>query len=263
MLFRSAWVTARFAYGAVALLCWIPQMAEWKIIYGKLVTMPQANGFIQFPPRYIPDVLFSTLNGWFIWTPAVLIGAVGLILATWRWPRTVLPWLVVISLELMVLGSMPTNWWGGWSFGQRSLTSSVPLMAWGIAICFLLAAPFARKALAVALAVCCLFTMTFAAQYRLHLIQREDRLTFQELVLDKFRLGPVIRRESAVRQATAMLQQGSVDGAALTLEAAARQSGENSILLEALVATYRQKGDAGKADAAQERLRRLSLTRLW
>ena len=122
-----------FVYGGTAALCWVPQIAEWKVIYGRLFTIPQGKDFLHFPPQYMHLVLFSTNHGWFIWTPITALGVLGLFYGARKATAFYWPCLLVIFLEVAVMGSMPTNWHNSESFGIRSLTSCVPLIALGVA----------------------------------------------------------------------------------------------------------------------------------
>ena len=136
---------------------------------------------MEFPPRFILNVLFSTEHGWFLWTPITLIGVSGLVYGSFaavRGTRNLYwPWLVVILLEVAVIGSMPYNWHCMDSFSIRSLTSCVPLVAFGIAvllqklqICFQAGSLWCYGVLYG-------FTQTiFAAQFRLDLIPRQGTL---------------------------------------------------------------------------------------
>src|ERR1700687_4792307 len=41
-----------FTYGGAAAACWIPQVTQWKVIYGRFFTIPQGRDFLHFPPHY-------------------------------------------------------------------------------------------------------------------------------------------------------------------------------------------------------------------
>jgi hypothetical protein len=170
------------AFGAGIAVCWIPQIVQWKVVYGKFVTMPYGPGFSEFPPRHALDVLFSSNHGWFVWTPAALLGVIGLATAA----RQLWPWLLVIAAEVGVLGSLPKFWNCTDSFGMRSLTSCVPLLALGIAVLWMKTRTGrGRAALAGIMAVCGVYTVLFAVQFRLDLIPHDGDLTVSQLLWDK------------------------------------------------------------------------------
>ena len=140
---RSAWAKngsrirfhgceARLVYCVGLLVCWTPQMAQWKIIYGKYVTLPQGGGLFSFPPTHMLSVLFSSQNGWFMWTPLVFVGSGGSVFALPNHARDFCPGSYPRSIEWTVVGSM--YWWHGMdSFSARYMLSATPLVALGLA----------------------------------------------------------------------------------------------------------------------------------
>ena len=177
-----------FIYGGTAGVCWIPQIAEWKSIYGRFLTIPQGSDFLQFPPRYAHLVLFSTNHGWFIWTPITALGVLGLFYGARRATAFYWPCILVILLEVALMGSMPTNWHNSESFGIRSLTSCVPLIGLGVATLVRDLGPGFKPVVAGLIAVCAVYTILFAVQYRLDLVPKVGPLTVSELLWDKLSL---------------------------------------------------------------------------
>jgi hypothetical protein len=196
------------AYCAAAVLCWVPQIAQWKEIYGRYLTIPQGPGFLEFPPRFMALVLLSSNHGWFIWTPITIVGLAGLLAGASKNAALYGPWIAVIVLEVGVMGSMPTNWNCDDSFGIRSLTSCIPSIAWGTAVLISRANRRAVKLLLGGfIGVCVVYTTLFAVQFRLGLIPRGGPLTMSELLWDKLSLKKAYQRrihelrESAPAQA--------------------------------------------------------------
>src|SRR4029077_4886548 len=180
------WLKARLVYCAGLLCCWIPQMAQWKIIYGKYVTLPQGGGLFSFPPTHMLSVLFSSQNGWFIWTPLVFVGVVGVLFALPNHGREFLPWIVPAVIEWTVVGSM--YWWHGMdSFSARYMLSATPLVALGL-VALMSMSPRVARGVAVLAVPCCIFTLLFAAQFRLDLIPKSHTLTTKEIFPDKLHL---------------------------------------------------------------------------
>lgn len=177
-------------YVAAAGVPCIPQIVQWHAVYGHYITMPYGRSFIVFPPYFIGKVLFSTNHGWFVWTPIAVIGLVGLLVEIRRsWP-----WILVIFLELAIIGSLPTGWSGGESFGMRTLTSCVPLVAMGVAILVSRLSGKWKVALVAVTTLCGVYTTLFAIQFRLDLIPRFGRLTFSQIVTDKIFLYRAYQR---------------------------------------------------------------------
>jgi hypothetical protein len=249
-------------YAAAAALCWVPQLLEWKYIFGSFFVIPQGRDFFVFPPPFVAQVLFSSQNGWFFWTPLTLLGSAGLLFGAWKMPRLFLPWIVVIALEVALVGSLPTTWHGADSFGSRYLVSCVPLIAFGVAAILYTSGRLMRGIVVVAVAACCLFTSLFAVQFRLDLIPRMERLTAAECFTDKFRLREVRRQKLAVQRAADLLRQGSPDAAVATLENAAAYGEDRDVLL-ALSAAYQASGREADAHKAAGRWSALMQSRLW
>ena len=104
---------SRLVYVTVIGLTCLPQMLEWKFMFGKYVTVPQGGSIFKFPPPFIPNVLFSTEHGWFIWTPLTILGVIGLIMAAGEAIRYYLPWILVIAAEVALIASIPVRWHSG------------------------------------------------------------------------------------------------------------------------------------------------------
>ncbi len=192
------------AYGAAAFLWWIPQLLQWKILNGRWITDPHGPGFLEpFSYHYVLQVLFSTKHGWFVWTPITLIGVAGLIWGARKRLADYLPWIVVIVLEVILVAAILTPHHYDDAFGIRMLTSSSPLIAWGIATLFLsLRRQVLKPLMAGLVALCCVYTTLFAVQYRLHLIPRDRTLTASQLFWDKIFIKQAYQRHlNEVRQA--------------------------------------------------------------
>jgi hypothetical protein len=183
-----------FMYGGAAAVCWVPQIAEWKVIYGRFFTIPQGPDFLHFPPHYMHLVLFSTNHGWFIWTPITALGVLGLFYGARKATAFYWPCILVIFLEVAVMGSMPTNWHNSESFGIRSLTSCVPLIGLGVATLMRDLGPRFKAVVVGLVAACAIYTTLFAVQYRLDLVPKIGTLTTSELLGDKLSLKQAYRR---------------------------------------------------------------------
>jgi hypothetical protein len=255
-----AWLRSRTFYAAAAGVCWIPQIIEWKVIYGKYLTIPQGSGFIVFPPAHIRDVLLSSRNGWLMWTPLIAFGIAGLLYGAFRFTRDFLPWIAVVVIEIVVIGSLPT-WHGYDSFSSRYLLTTTPVIALGLftLLCSLNSAM--RRALAVATAACCVFTILFAAQFRLDLIPSNETLTFNEVFTDKLHPLAVRRKKAAARQAGELLARGNAQGAVQVLEQVASGEADRDVLAM-MSKAYRAEGNEALARVADSRSQQLLDSRL-
>lgn len=259
----ASWIKSRLAYGAAAAACWIPQVLEWKSIYNKYLTVPQGPGFLTFPPHYVLQVLFSTRNGWFAWTPLMLIGLCGLVYAAIRVGPQFWPWLVVLAAEVVVVGGIPPAFCQDESFSARYLTTQVPILLVGMMVLLCRVQRPVRNLLVVVACACCLFTVLSAIQFRLNLVPHDSRLTFAEMFTGKVHLVTALRRARAVRMADQQLRNGAAVAAINTLEAAKNAYGEDRALLSVEVRAYEQVAQKAKAEAASKRLSALAQSSLW
>jgi len=261
VLKRSQWWRARLLYGAAIGVCWIPQIMEWKVIYGKYLTIPQGGGIFSFPPPHMLQVLLSSQGGWFIWTPVTILGVTGLCLGAFKATRIYLPWIIVLTLQIVVVGSV-SFWHGIEAFGSRYMLSNTPLIGFGVITFFGVSTVWVRRSLALVCAVCCVFTVLFAVQFRLDLVPKVTPLTFSELVTDKLRLRQVRQRMVAAQQARELLQKGNTDPAIRTLESVL-PLGEDRQIYQLLEVAYRAAGRNEQADAAGLKYKKVLASQLY
>jgi len=254
-------IRSRVVYAAVIALCGVPQMLEWKFMFGKYLTVPQGASFFVFPPPFIPNVLFSSEHGWFIWTPLALIGLLGLIAGAMQAPRVFAPWIAAIALEVGLIASLPLTWHGGPGFGNRYMTSSSAVIGLGLLFLLCRSARPVRILVATVAAVCCVFSVLFAVQFRLDLIPKLDRLTPAELFADKLNMFQVRRQTLAAQQADNLIFGGAPAQAVKILQAAADPP--NPGVLSELTKAYRAMGQETKAQETEKRLHELLGTRLF
>jgi len=249
-------------YGATALVVFSPQFIQWKRIYAKLILNPQGSDFLTFPPRFIPEVLFSTKQGWFVWTPVCLLCVMGLLWGCLERADVFLPWALVLVGEILVIAAVFNNWFGE-SFGLRMMTCTLSLSAMGLFYLLLRLAPRPRAIAWGAVAAAALFTSLFAVQFRFDLLPKDDSLTPSELLTDKFRM----RQSSARRRLAHRCEEveGTTDGerCVALLEDGLRRFGEDRFLLEALVDAERAAGNARGEAGAQARLNAFLARRLF
>jgi hypothetical protein len=125
---RARWRVLLLIPGALA--AFAPQLAVERVIFGTwLPYRPPEFAFQPFPGHYL-DVLFSSHNGLFIWSPIALAAVAGLFLIPDRALRLAYAWALLV--ELAIQGAAP-DWWGGHSFGQRRLLDLLPFMSLGLA----------------------------------------------------------------------------------------------------------------------------------
>ena len=136
-LLRAVRVDRRRATLAATLLAlgaavgFLPQMLAWKAIYGHwLATSPVGPPLHWFQPQIL-DVLWSSRNGLFAWSPIFIPAIAGLLALTRREPLVAWGGLGLFAAMVWVNGAVD-DWWGGAGFGMRRFDSLVPFAALGI-----------------------------------------------------------------------------------------------------------------------------------
>jgi hypothetical protein len=118
-----------------ALAVWLPQGIYWQYNTGQwLYYSYRDEGFFFRNPQII-DGLFSYRKGWLLYTPSMVLALAGIPLL-WRHARS---WLVPVSVFMVVNLYVVFSWWTWWyggSFGQRPLIESYALLAFPLAALF-------------------------------------------------------------------------------------------------------------------------------
>ncbi|HUY74136.1 MAG TPA: hypothetical protein VMW11_06470 [Candidatus Dormibacteraeota bacterium] len=115
------------------LLGFAPQMAIDLAQFGSILpSRPLGQALAPWPGHYL-EVLLSSHNGLFSWSPATLLAAVGLFFV----PRPALraAGLYAFAVQIAINGSAP-DWWGGASFGMRRFLDLLPFFVLGLATLF-------------------------------------------------------------------------------------------------------------------------------
>ena len=116
------------------IVTFFPQLLAWQALYGSPLISPYLAGgesFTWWSPNFF-NVLFSPMNGLFLWTPMALIAILGFIF----WKDSRRTWfLVLFVLEVAIVGSW-SIWWQGASYSGRMLVSTLPILAFGLAALF-------------------------------------------------------------------------------------------------------------------------------
>ncbi|MEJ2744438.1 MAG: hypothetical protein P8123_01940 [bacterium] len=117
---------------AFALAAFSPQMYVWKLTYGSFLTIPQGGGFLHWTRPAAWEVLFSSRHGLLTWSPALILGCMGLPAFVKRERLLGLSLLLVFLFQLY-LNSIVDDWWAGTGFGARRFDNCLPIFALGIA----------------------------------------------------------------------------------------------------------------------------------
>ena len=162
------------------------QLGYWHALHGSWISNTYAGeGFDWLRPA-LWGYLFSHRHGVFFFAPAVLVGAIGLVVACVRpgGRGRAMAMAMLLSLAALVyLNSAWWSWWFGDGFGGRSFIAATPGLCWGMAWALSRASRRARWALGAAMALGILWTQVLLA------------LQFRDLIADdgSSTLGDIVR----------------------------------------------------------------------
>jgi len=137
---RYRFFTRNYVYlllaGAAFLVLFSPQVLYWHYVSGELIFNPyQGEGFNFLKPR-IHKGWFHFANGWLIYTPIMAFSLIGLFFLKRSFPAPLLPILAFVGLHAYIHYS-----YYAWQYypglGSRPMVETYPLLAFGLAACWL------------------------------------------------------------------------------------------------------------------------------
>jgi hypothetical protein len=173
------------AYSAAAVVCFLPQLAVWKLLYGYWFTMPP-NPFYATLHWRDPDLwnyFFSTRHGMFAWAPIWFVAVTGVVWGTVRGTVGLRWWLPVLGCAMYFNASIH-NWWAGCSFGERRMVDYAPLLALGLGAVLQAWPALLRSRTFVALAIIAVgFNWLLMLRYFTHDLPEYDFVPTSDLYL--------------------------------------------------------------------------------
>ena len=115
---------------SVALLAVLPQLLYWKATTGFFIFYSYGEEGFDFLRPHVIDGLFGFRKGWFVYSPLVVFGFMGLVLVLRdrRMRGEAIPAAIYFTVAIWVAFSW-YQWWYGGSFGCRALIGALPLLA--------------------------------------------------------------------------------------------------------------------------------------
>jgi hypothetical protein len=120
---------------AICVVCFIPQMVVWQIIYGAPLVSPEGSKFITPGESHLLELLAGRPYGMLYWTPALLLGMFGLALLWLRARWQTIGLVLALGLYLWYNSTIP-DWTGHGGLGYRRLSLLLPWCAIGLALIY-------------------------------------------------------------------------------------------------------------------------------
>src|SRR5215204_2136717 len=116
-----------------AVIAFVPQMLAWRAIYGTYLAVSPVGPQIRWWDPHLADILWSSRNGLFSWSPIIYLGAIGLLVFAATRPRIGVPMVLTVS-AMVFFNSSIQDWWGSSGFGGRRFDGTIPIFAVGVAM---------------------------------------------------------------------------------------------------------------------------------
>lgn len=129
---------------ALGLLVFVPQLAAWKVQWGRFLTMPQGAGYVDWTSPRLFDVLLSADRGLLPWTPVAALGLLLVPLCARRWGLAPTAAAVVVAGVTAWVNGGVQDFHGGDAYGARRFDLVIPFAAFGLAEGLARAVPWLR-----------------------------------------------------------------------------------------------------------------------
>jgi hypothetical protein len=169
------------AFGAAALVVFLPQLAVYHVLYGRPWPAPQVqNKMIKYSPHFF-EVLFSIEHGLFFWSPILLLFfAAGLWMVRKRRPAG-LVLLAAFVAQVYISGAVD-SWTQAGAFGARRFLGATAIFAvWGALVFAALESRLRKAGVAAFAAVFIVWNVSLMIQFGLGLMDRQ-RLVWSQIV---------------------------------------------------------------------------------
>ena len=112
-----------------AFLVWMPQLIYWKYISGHYLFFSYTDNehFFWNHPHIIEGII-GYRKGWLLYTPLMIFSIVGIFLLKSRSKNFLLPFLIFLPLNIYIIFSW-WSWWYGGSFGSRPMIESYAFLS--------------------------------------------------------------------------------------------------------------------------------------
>jgi hypothetical protein len=170
-------------FGAIA--AFLPQLLAYRAINGSFGPSTFVRQKMNYGSPHFLEVLFDPGHGLFVWTPLLLVAALGLIVATWRERRLRLALLCLGFLSQAWISGSVESWTQAGAFGSRRFVGTTMIFAWGLAAILAALARRRRFLRAMVVAVAVWWNLSLMVQFGLKLMDRQ-RLEWPRVLVNQF-----------------------------------------------------------------------------
>ncbi len=185
---------ALIAFVALWWVVYLPQLVTWLVVFGSWAEFNHYSAGVQrhfsWIHPHLPEVLFSTNRGLFLWTPLFLLAVIG-----WWYLRR-----KDLRLTLFMAANFTLHWyvvsaWFWWSgaaaFGQRFFTNFLAAWALGLGALFYAWQKRIKYSWLVALsAMFVIWNGLLLIRYAVGDVPRTGPVSFEELIMGQFTALP-------------------------------------------------------------------------
>lgn len=171
--------------GFFAFLIILPQLLYWHYITGHFVFNSYVNERFYFDDPHLIDYLFGFRKGWFIYTPLIVLGLLGL-----YYSKNSNPYLKATLIIIPILVYLNSSWWCWWfggGHGARAMIETYPLIAIGFAALFERFLIVKRKLIIGVSLFLILFNIKSVDLYRANIIHY-DSMTYKAFMYSTFKI---------------------------------------------------------------------------
>jgi len=156
-------------------LVFLPQLLAYRALNGSFGPSRMVARKMSWSSPHFFEVLLDPGHGLFVWTPLLLVAAVGLVAATFRRrPPRLLPWLAVALLLQVWINGAVESWSQAGAFGSRRFVGATAIFAFGLAAAADAGVRrFGRSVPALAVALCVWWNLSLMVQFGLNIMDRQ------------------------------------------------------------------------------------------
>jgi hypothetical protein len=189
---RQDWgrtLTRGLVLAASAAAAFVPQLLAYRVLNGAFGPSRLVTQKMRYLSPHFLEVLFDPGHGVFVWSPLLLLAALGLAWAWRRAPDVVSALALALLLQVWINGSVD-SWSQAGAFGSRRFVGITVAFAWGLTALVAAVRPrLGTRATAAGLALFVWWNVSLMVQFGLRLMDRQ-RLEWPKVAVNQVTAVP-------------------------------------------------------------------------